>query len=246
MRRKIFLLIVVTLLFLTGCKSKDDKLFQEQENLVKEELSNTNNITEEKIRDKYLYLKDNYESYNKKNKKEYIYSAKYIQTIGNKTQNDLTRLADLMLIYIKDSSKDNYERLDVMFKNVEHQENKLINDLYNNYLIDNIVETTIKKKQEQVAIDLKDKKLLTSKYLKTGVNYIQKNLANPFKNNEVLENLVYYSLYFDGLKTKGSIKSLGNKTLNYLRTLDSNQYAEIEQLLSKMNKDKEIKKVLKK
>ncbi len=199
MRKKIIFLIVISLLILTGCQSKNDKLFQEQEDIVKKELKDVKNVTEKSIEEKYLYLKDNYESYNKKNKKDFIYNAKYLQTIGNKTQNDMTKLADLMLIYIKDTSKHNYEKLDIMFKNVEHQENKLINDLYNDYLIDNLVNETIEKQQDQVTADLKDKKLLTSKRLKEGINYIEKNIDNPFKNNEVLDNLVYYSLYFNGL-----------------------------------------------
>ncbi len=245
MRKKIIFLIVISLLILTGCQSKNDKLFREQEDIVKKELKDVKNVTEKSIEEKYLYLKDNYESYNKKNKKDFIYNAKYLQTIGNKTQNDMTKLADLMLIYIKDTSKHNYEKLDIMFKNVEHQENKLINDLYNDYLIDNLVNETIEKQQDQVTADLKDKKLLTSKRLKEGINYIEKNIDNPFKNNEVLDNLVYYSLYFNGLKTKGSIKTLGKRTLDYLKTLDNNEYNEINKLLSKMNKNKEIKKVLK-
>lgn len=243
MQKKI-LLIMIPLLLLTGCKDKNDELFHKQENVVKEELKNSNNITEETIREKYLFLKDNYESYKKSQKEELIYNAKFLQTIGNKKANDLTKLADLMLVYIKDNNKDNYEKLNIMFKNIESKENSLISDLYTSYLIENKVKSIITSKKEKVAADLKDSKLLTAKYLKDGINYIEKNISDPFKNNEVTENIIYYGLLLDGLGKKGNVKNLGNKVISYMRTLDSAKYKEITKLLSKMNKDKDINKAL--
>lgn len=243
MRKKI-ILMMIPLLLLTGCKDKNDELFNKQENIVKEELKNSENITEQTIRSKYEFLKNNYDSYNKSEKEEIIYSAKFLQTIGNKNNNQLTSLADLMLVYVKDGSKENYEKLKIMFKNVESNENRLISELYNSYLIENKVKKIITEKQEKVKADLKDKKLLTSKYLKEGINYIEKNIDEPFKNSEVTENLVYFSMLFDGLSKKGNVKTLGNKTITYLKTLDETKHQEIKTLLSKMNKDKDISKVL--
>ena len=245
MRKKI-VLFLLPLLLLTGCKDKNDELFIEQENIVKEELKSVDLITEDAIKEKYLYLKDNYDSYDKSKKEKLIYCAKYLQTISAKDQNEFTVIADQILIYVKKPSSEVLEKLNIMFKNVEVKENKLVNDIYNSYMIENKVKSIIAAKQDQVAADLKDKNLKTAKYLKEGINYIEKNIEDPFKNNEVIENLVYYSMFFDGLSKKGNVKSLGTKTLAYLKTLDDSKYNEVVNLLKKMNKDKDIKKVLEK
>ncbi|MBQ4032077.1 MAG: hypothetical protein II625_10015 [Bacilli bacterium] len=244
--RKRIILIMLPLLLLTGCKDKNDELFIEQEKIVKEELKSVDLITEDAIKEKYLYLKDNYDSYDKSQKEKIVYSAKYIQTISAKSDNELTKIADQILIYVKSPSSELLEKLNIMFKNVETKENKIISDIYNSYMIENKVKEIILAKQDQVAADLKDKNLRTAKYLKEGINYIEKNIEEPFKNNEVIENLVYYSMFFDGLSKKGNVKSLGTKTLAYLKTLDDSKYNEVINLLKKMNKDKDIKKVLEK
>ena len=244
--RKRIILIMLPLLLLTGCKDKNDELFIEQEKIVKEELKSVDLITEDAIKEKYLYLKDNYDSFDKSQKEKIVYSAKYIQTISAKSDNELTKIADQILIYVKSPSSELLEKLNIMFKNVETKENKIISDIYNSYMIENKVKEIILAKQDQVAADLKDKNLRTAKYLKEGINYIEKNIEEPFKNNEVIENLVYYSMFFDGLSKKGNVKSLGTKTLAYLKTLDDSKYNEVINLLKKMNKDKDIKKVLEK
>lgn len=244
--RKRIILIMLPLLLLTGCKDKNDELFIEQEKIVKEELKSVDLITEDAIKEKYLYLKDNYDSYDKSQKEKIVYSAKYIQTISAKSDNELTKIADQILIYVKSPSSELLEKLNIMFKNLETKENKIISDIYNSYMIENKVKEIILAKQDQVAADLKDKNLRTAKYLKEGINYIEKNIEEPFKNNEVIENLVYYSMFFDGLSKKGNVKSLGTKTLAYLKTLDDSKYNEVINLLKKMNKDKDIKKVLEK
>ena len=242
--RKRIILLMLPLLLLTGCKDKNDELFIKQENIVKEELKSSDLITEETIKEKYLFLKDNYDSYSKSKKEQFVYSAKYIQTISAKDPNELTDIADQILIYVKNPSSDILEKLNIMFKNVETKENKLVSDIYNSYMIENKVKEIILAKQEQVAADLKDKNLMNAKYLKEGINYIEKNIGDPFKNNEVIENLVYYSMFFDGLSNKGNVKSLGTKTLAYLKTLDDSKYTEVTNLLKKMSKDKDIKKAL--
>ena len=244
MRKKVLVLVMMSFLLLTGCKDKNDELFIKEESIVKEELKNSNNITEETIKEKYLYLKENFSSYNKSQKENFIYNAKFLQTIGTKEDNELVKLADLILVYIKDSSKDNKEKVKLMFKNIETKENTLINNLYESYLINNKIKAFINAKQDQVKADLNDKKVLTSKTLKDGIDYIEKNIKEPFKNDEVTENLVYYALLFDGLSKKGNVKNLGHKTIAYLKTLDDSKYKEVTSLLSKMNKDKDIKKAL--
>ena len=246
MFKKVFLLVIIYLFLLTGCKDKNDELFIKEESIVKEELKNPSKITEESIKEKYLFLKDNFPTYSKSKKEDFVYNAKFIQTIGTKGENELVKLADLILVYIKDSSKDNYEKISLMFKNIESKENKLISDLYEAYLINNRVKSIISSKQKQVSADLKDKKLLTSKYIKDGINYIDKNIKDPFKNEEVLENLVYYGMLFDGLSKKGNIKTLGHKTIAFLKTLDESKRKEVTTLLSKMNIDKDVKKVISK
>jgi hypothetical protein len=244
MTKKVLVLVMVSFLLLTGCKDKNDELFTKEESIVKEELKSANNITEETIKEKYLYLKDNFSSYDKSKKEDFIYNAKFIQTIGTKEDNELVKLADLILVFVKDSSKDNKEKVQIMFKNIETKENTLVNNLYVTYLTNNKIKAIINAKQDQVKADLKDKKILTSKYLKDGINYIEKNIKDPFKNDEVTENLVYYAMLFDGIGKKGNIKNLGHKTIAYLKTLDDSKYKEVTNILNKIDKDKDIKKAL--
>ena len=242
--KKLIIILLIPILFLTGCKDKTNEMFIDQEEKVKEEIKDIKNVTEDKIRESYLFLKNNYDSISKNNKTELVYSAKYIQTIGLKEENELVKLADLMLIYIKDNSKDNFEALEVAFKNVEQHEDKLITDLYNSYMIDNLVKEVIQRKQEEVIADLKDSSLLTAKNIKNGLNYIEKNIEKPFKNEEVLDNLVYYGLYFSGIKKSSNIKKIGTNTIEYLKTLDLNKLEDVQNGLATLNKDKEIKKAL--
>ena len=103
MFKKVFLLVIISLFLLTGCKDKNDELFIKEESIVKEELKNPNKITEESIKEKYLFLKDNFPKYSKSKKEDFVYNAKFIQTIGTKGENELVKLADLILVYIKDS-----------------------------------------------------------------------------------------------------------------------------------------------
>ncbi len=241
---KKIILLLIPLLLLCGCQSKNDELFTKQENKVKEELKDINKINQDTVKEKYLFLKENYENYDKSKKVDYIYSAKFIQTIGAKVSNDMTKMADQMLIYIKKPDKDNFEKLDIIFKNVIPKEDKLVKDIYNSYVVENLVKEVIKNKTEQVAADLKDKNQLTTKNLKAGINYIKKNIENPFKNEEVLNNLVYYSMFFNGVKKSGNVQKLGMRTLDYLKTLDDSKYQDVISLLSKMNVDKDVKKAL--
>ncbi len=242
--KKKLLVLIIALFFLTGCQSKNDKLFIEQENKVKEEIKEVDNVTQDKIREKYLYLKNNYESIKSASKEELIYSAKYIQTVGLNHENEMVKFADSILIYIKDNKKENYEKLEIAFKNVETQEEKLITDLYNAYMVDHLVKGIIEKKQETIMADVKDKNILTSKKIKEGLSYIEKNIENPFKNQEILENLVYYGLFFENVPKSASIQKIGKNTINYLKSLDIELLETIQNQLTKLNKDKEIKKIL--
>ena len=241
---KKIILLLIPLLLLCGCQSKNDELFMNQENKVKEELKDIKIINQDSVKNKYLFLKDNYENYDKSKKEDYIYNAKFIQTIGSTVNNDMTKMADLMLIYIKKPDKDNFEKLDIVFKNVIPNEDKLIKDIYNSYVVENVVKEIIKTKNDQVITDLKDKNQLTTKNLKTGINYIKKNIENPFKNEEVLNNMVYYSMFFNGIKKNGNVQKLGTRTLDYLKTLDDSKYQDVLNLLAKMNVDKDVKKAL--
>lgn len=244
--KKKLLLIIICLIFLTGCQSKNDKLFTEQENKVKENIEDVTKVTIDSIRERYMYLKDNYESVKEASKEELIYSAKYIQTVGANKENEMTKLADLMLIYLKDDNKKNFEDLNIAFKNVETEEEKLITDLYNAYMIDNLVTKIIVDKQETALADVKDKKMLTSKKIKEGLSYIEKNIEKPLKNQEILENLVYYGLFFENIPKSKAIKNIGKNTITYLKTLDLEYLETIQNQLATLDKDKEIKKIISK
>ena len=75
MFKKVFLLVIISLFLLTGCKDKNDELFIKEESIVKEELKNPNKITEESIKEKYLFLKDNFPKYSKSKKEDFVYNA---------------------------------------------------------------------------------------------------------------------------------------------------------------------------
>ena len=240
MKKKIFIILLLTITLLTGCKNKQEESLKKQEDLVKEELKEISNINQNKLKENLEYVKNNYEKVSDKETFDKVaYSTKYIQTIGiYEEKNDLEILADNATKYLKNQNKTNLENLKKSFTKIDGKEEKLIEELYNSYMKNEIVRELIENKKDIVSADLNDNKLLTYDNINTYYVYIENHINKPFKNNEVIEYLVYYGLYFQNSNKDNKLKELGSKTINYLQTLDNKTLTEIQAIIKEINQNK--------
>ena len=101
-----------------------------------------------------------------------------------------------------------------------------------------VVKDIIPRKKSLAQADLKDPSILTYDNVNNYFIYIDKNISKPFKNNEVIEYLVFYGLYLQEAKTNTLLTELGTKTISYLQSLDEKQLKEIEDIIKEINKNK--------
>ena len=240
MKKKLFIILLITVFLLTGCKNEHEESLKKQEDLVSENLKELSNISIEKIKENYNCIKNNYNKISDDKTFERVaYSTKYIQKIGvYESDNELEILADNTTKYLKNQNDKNLEEVKKSLSRIEGKENELFNEIYTSFMKNEIVGKLIDQKRDLVSADLNDKNVPTLENIKIYYNYIENHLSEPFKNNEVIEYLVYYSLYFKESKTNNKLTDLGTKTLSYLQTLDSKTLSEINNLIYEINDNK--------
>ena len=239
MKKKLLIILLISIFFLTGCKNKQEESLKKQEDTVREELKDINNISINKLRENYEYLKNNYEKINDKDTfTKVAYSVKFIQSIGVfEEKNELEILADNATKYLKKNNKENLENLKKSFNRVDGKEEVLFAELYNSYMKNEVVKNLIISKKELVEADINDKNILREETINSYYAYIENHINKPFANNEIIEYLVYYSLYFKDNKTDTLLTKLGISTIDYLQTLDNEKLIEIQDLIRDINKN---------
>jgi uncharacterized protein YcfL len=240
MKKKLFIIFLISLFLLTGCKNKQEESLKKQEDLVKEDLKELSNISIEKIRNNYNCLKNNYNKISDSTTFERVaYSTKYLQALGvYEEDNDLEILADNATKYLKNQNKTTLEELKKSLSKVDGKEEDLFDEIYTSFMKNEIVGKLIDAKRDLVEADLNDRNVPTVENLNIYYSYIENHIYKPFKNNETIEYLVYYSLYFKESNTDNKLATLGTKSLDYLRTLDNQTLNEIHTLINEINKNK--------
>lgn len=238
MKKRLFILFIIILFILTGCNKKTE-IKEKATKQVTTTISDITNISNEEIKTSYLYIKENYNKY--KDEKVYeklLYHIKYLQELGKYNKdNDLTILANRTSIYIDKPNKKNKQAVIKSLSIIEGDEEELIKEIYNNYLKQKVVKDTIKEQTIIASADANDKNMLTKENINKAINYLNNHYQNPYKNDEILEKTIYYSIYLNMIgKENNDITQLGKNMINYLSTSDKEAKDNVVQLINKITK----------
>ncbi|MBQ8192581.1 MAG: hypothetical protein IJZ46_00695 [Bacilli bacterium] len=247
MKKIIVLLLLV--LCLTGCGKDNTELIIDKEVEVNNKISDTENVSVENIKESVLYIKDNINNTKEKSVLEKLaYHANYLVAIGSKTEktknHELTTLGQNTLTYITKLDKKEKSSVTKLLTYIDEDEEKLAEELYNNYHKSITVTNAIKKAEMEVAANLVDSKKLNVSNITKAIEYISTYINDPFKNSEVTEKIVYYSEYLLQVGTKNpenEISLLGKYTKEYLKNLDNDNKKKTLDTLNNINKERKDK-----
>ncbi len=239
MKNRLFILLILLLIIPTSCTNKDE-LAAHANTKVKTTISDITNINEQQIKESYIYIRDNYEKQDdEKIYESLLYHVKYLQSLGKYSKkNDLTILANKTSNYLKKDNTKNKKEVKKMLSIIDGDEEELIKEIYDNYLKLNIVKKIMNQQTKIATSDAKDKNMITETNINKALNYLNKHSQNPFKNDEVLEKTIYYSLYLKKLgKKDNDITKSAQYMINYLSTLKVKEKQEAITLLNNIAKN---------
>lgn len=240
MKKKLIIILLIMITITTGCSNKKEEVQKKASDKVNIITTDITNITEKDIKDSYTYIRDNYKNY--KDDKVYeklIYNIEYLKLIGKYSKdNKLITLATKVETYLNKPNKKNKEAVAILLNNIDGEEDKIINEIYTNYLTLNTVKRIIEEQTLIVEGDVNDKNLVTKDYINKAVTYLSNHLQKPFKNDEILEKTIYYSLFLSKLGNKDNdITILSNYILEYINTLDNEYQEKAINLISTISKN---------
>ena len=240
MKKKLIIILLIMITIITGCSNKKEEVQKKASDKVNIITTDITNITEKDIKDSYIYIRDNYKNY--KDDKVYeklIYNVEYLKLLGKYSKdNKLITLATKVETYLNKPNKKNKEEVAILLNNIDGEEDKIINEIYTNYLTLNTVKRIIEEQTLIVEGDINDKNLVTKDYINKAVTYLSNHLQKPFKNDEVLEKTIYYSLFLSKLGNKDNdITILSTYILEYINTLDTEYQEKAITLIATINKN---------
>lgn len=241
MKKKILVILFLIIFIISGCSNKEE-LTEQATTKVNTNIKDITNITEKNIKESYTYIKENYKNHKDDAiYEELIYHLKYLELLGQYSKdNKLTELSTKVQTYIKKDNKSNKEAVAILLNNIDGDEDKLIKELYTNYLTLKTINTKIEEQTPIVEGDINDPNMLTISNITKAVDYLISHIQKPLKNDEVLEKTIYYSLFLSKLgKEDNELTLLANNTLEYLKTLDSEKQEEIIKLLNNITKNQD-------
>ncbi len=241
---KIFYIVlaILMLLLLSGCENKKEQTYQETQSKISETIVNIENVTEEKIKESYLYIKNNYQNTTSKDTNQKLMEkTSYLELVTKNNRNSkLYELATKNKEYLTTSKKDLISEIKKILNSIENNEDKIINEAFVNYHKAITIEKIIKTQTIKASADANDKNMITKTNIKNAIMYLTNNIANPLKNDEILEKTIYYSLFLSNLsKNDSELKNLGDKSLSYIKTLDQNELNDLMNLINKINKNQD-------
>ena len=241
MKKRIIILLIILIFLTSGCNNKE-KIEETTTTKVNTTISDITNITPDHIKESYIYIKDNYQNYKKDDIYEnLLYHIKYLEELGKYSkENELTILADNVSNYLKKSNKENKQKIIKIIEEIEEDEENIIKEIYNNYLKLKTIKEIVEKQTLIVEGDLNDKNLKTVSNINKAIDYLSKHGQNPFKNDEILEKSIYYSMFLSNQgKKENNITKLGQKMYNYITTLDEKEKDEFTTILNSINKNQQ-------
>lgn len=242
MRSKLkYIIIILLLIFLTGCTKIDD-IINDEENSVKEAIKNTDNITEDNIKDSYNYIVNNLNNVNNKEVlKNIIYNNKYIELLTKDIEdNELYEFSLNVNNYIIKRTKDNKKKITSMIEEINDNLDLIVNNIYDNYYHNTLVDKINSDIEDKVLGDVNDPKMVNKDNISKALKYINIHLDNIYENEETLEKTVYYSsfLYRLSKDTNTLIEEISSKTVEYVKSNNPNTYQIIKTDLKRIDDNK--------
>ncbi len=242
MRSKLkYIIIILLLILLTGCTKIDD-IIAEEENSVKEAIKNTDNITEDNIKDSYNYIVNNLNNVNNKEVlKNIIYNSKYIELLTKDIEdNELYEFSLNVNNYIIKRTKDNKKKITSMIEEINCNLDLIVNNIYDNYYHNTLVDKINSDIEDKVLGDVNDPKMVNKDNISKALKYINVHLDNIYENEETLEKTIYYSsfLYRLSKDTNTLIEEISSKTVEYVKSNNPNTYQIIKTDLKRIDDNK--------
>lgn len=245
---KKIIIIILCLFIITACQNSNEIIIKEQETKIIEKLKEVENINEQEITNSINYINDNIDNSKQKEVIENLsYHALYLSKIGNKTDknkdNLITNLGDLTIKYLNNNKKETKKEIKEILENINKNQSNYVEEFYNNYHINFTINNNLSKIEKEIIAEINTIGV-EKNIINTSINYIIENYDNPLQNTEVIEKIIYYSVY---LKTVGQklpdneITLLGTTTYEYLNTLDNNKKIKILEYINIIKTSKEEK-----
>ncbi|MGN1338406.1 MAG: hypothetical protein ACI4WW_08030 [Candidatus Coprovivens sp.] len=227
-----YIALVMLIFFITGCTNYEE-IKTKEENKAAEYVSNINNVTTDLIKESYNYLKDNIDNINKKEiYAKLSYYNKYLEIISSiDKETDLYILSSNMNTYLEKRTKENKLIVKKQINKIDDNLDEKVNDIYNKYYRNTMVDKKIEYLNDKVIAEQEIK--IDDREIRKGIEYINNHLDMIYQNEEIIEKIIYYSLYMS-YNDDELISKTGNDVINYLKNPDGNLKREIKNNLEKI------------
>lgn len=239
----IIIILILIIVILSNNNQSVTTLFAEQKEIVENKNKDLSNISEEKIKNSITEIKNNY--LNIKDKtilEDVVYNVTYLEYLTSKVkESQLNDLVTYTKDYLNTKSQESKDNLANYFKQIESKEDELIRELYVNYNTMITLEDILSLNTNIVTNDLNDSNMISEENINKAIDYIATYYQEPYKNDEIIDKISYYSLYLSGIShQRNNITNLGISTLNYLQSLSNEDKKTIEEYLSKVKENQSV------
>lgn len=239
----IIIILILIIVILSNNNQSVTTLFAEQKEIVENKNKDLSNISEEKIKNSITEIKNNY--LNIKDKtilEDVVYNVTYLEYLTSKVkESQLNDLVTYTKDYLNTKSQESKDNLANYFKQIENKEDELIRELYVNYNTMITLEDILSLNTNIVTNDLNDSNMISEENINKAIDYIATYYQEPYKNDEIIDKISYYSLYLSGIShQRNNITNLGISTLNYLQSLSNEDKKTIEEYLSKVKENQSV------
>lgn len=239
----IIIILILIIVILSNNNQSVTTLFAEQKEIVENKNKDLSNISEEKIKNSITEIKNNY--LNIKDKtilEDVVYNVTYLEYLTSKVkESQLNDLVTYTKDYLNTKSQESKDNLANYFKQIENKEDELIRELYVNYNTMITLEDILSLNTNIVTNDLNDSNMISEENINKAIDYIATYYQEPYKNDEIIDKISYYSLYLSGIShQRNNITNLGISTLNYLQSLSNEDKKIIEEYLSKVKENQSV------
>ena len=239
----IIMILILIIVILSNNNQSVTTLFAEQKEIVENKNKDLSNISEEKIKNSITEIKNNY--LNIKDKtilEDVVYNVTYLEYLTSKVkESQLNDLVTYTKDYLNTKSQESKDNLANYFKQIESKEDELIRELYVNYNTMITLEDILSLNTNIVTNDLNDSNMISEENINKAIDYIATYYQEPYKNDEIIDKISYYSLYLSGIPhQRNNITNLGISTLNYLQSLSNEDKKTIEEYLSKVKENQSV------
>lgn len=239
----IIIILILIIVILSNNNQSVTTIFAEQKEIVENKNKDLSNISEEKIKNSITEIKNNY--LNIKDKtilEDVVYNVTYLEYLTSKVkESQLNDLVTYTKDYLNTKSQESKDNLANYFKQIESKEDELIRELYVNYNTMITLEDILSLNTNIVTNDLNDSNMISEENINKAIDYIATYYQEPYKNDEIIDKISYYSLYLSGIShQRNNITNLGISTLNYLQSLSNEDKKTIEEYLSKVKENQSV------